>query len=115
MELQDIIALAHAGFTAQQIAVFAQQPVQKAVQHTQQPAQQPAQQPEQQPAQPQSRHDSFAQQLLQNTQLDPIMQQLQQISGMIQQNNINSFQQPEQESVDSILASIINPPKIDKE
>ena len=87
MELKDIIDLAHAGFTAQQIAVLAQQP-----------AQQTAQQPAQQPA-----------------QLDPIMQQLQQISGMIQHNNINSFHQPQPESVDSILASIINPPTIAKE
>ena len=87
MELKDIIDLAHAGFSAQQIAVLAQQP-----------AQQTAQQPAQQPA-----------------QLDPIMQQLQQISGMIQHNNINSFHQPQPESVDSILASIINPPTIAKE
>ena len=87
MELKDIIDLAHAGFSAQQIAVLAQQP-----------AQQTAQQPAQQPA-----------------QLDPIMQQLQQISGMIQHNNINSFHQPQPESVDSILASIINPPTSAKE
>ena len=111
MELKDIIDLAHAGFTAQQIAVLAQQPAQQPAQQTaQQPAQQTAQQTAQQPAQ-----QTAQQPAQQPAQLDPIMQQLQQISGMIQHNNINSFHQPQPESVDSILASIINPPTIAKE
>ena len=88
----DILVLAKAGFTAQQIGalnslnnVGIQQPVQVA----QQPVQ-VAQQPVQvaQPAQ----NDMFSQ-----------------IMAQLQTNAINATQQPQQQTTDDILASIINP------
>ena len=75
----DILALAKAGFTAQQIGALnnvGMQPAQPIVQQTQQPAQ--------------------------NDMLSQIMAQL-------QTNAINATQQPAQQTTDDILASIINP------
>ena len=86
----DILALAKAGFTAQQIGALnnvGMQPAQPIVQQTQQPAQ-PIVQQTQQPAQ--------------NDMLSQIMAQL-------QTNAINATQQPAQQTTDDILASIINP------
>ena len=80
MTQNDILTLARAGFTAQQISALAQmQPVQQ----------------------------------MQPTG-DPFMQQLAQLTQAIQANGILSAQQPKQETAEDVLASIINPPKIDK-
>ena len=80
MTKNDILALARAGFTAQQISALAQmQPVQQ--------------------MQPIG---------------DPFTQQLAQLTQAIQANGILSAQQPEPETADDVLASIINPPKIDR-
>ena len=92
----DILTLAKAGFTAQQIGALNN----VGTQQTQQPvqvAQQPAQvtQQTQQPVQ-------VSQQPAQNDMLSQIMAQL-------QTNAINQTQQPAQQTTDDILASIINP------
>ena len=80
MTQNDILTLARAGFTAQQISALAQmQPVQQ----------------------------------MQPTG-DPFAQQLAQLTKAIQANGILSAQQPKPETADDVLASIINPPKIDK-
>ena len=80
MTQNDILVLARAGFTAQQISALAQmQPVQQ--------------------MQPMG---------------DPFAQQLAQLTQAIQANGILSAQQPKQETAEDVLASIINPPKIDK-
>ena len=104
MTQNDILTLARAGFTAQQISALAQmQPVQQ-MQHVQQmqPVQQMQSVQQMQPAQQmQPVGDPFAQQLAQLTQA-------------IQANGILSAQQPKPETADDVLASIINPPKIDK-
>ena len=111
MTQNDILTLARAGFTAQQISALAQmQPFQKmqTVQQMQpvqqmqtvqqmQPVQQPVQQ--MQPVQPMG---------------DPFTQQLAQLTQAIQANGILSAQQPKLETADDVLASIINPPKIEK-
>ena len=101
----DILSLAKAGFTAQQIGALntlnnvGKQPVQVAQQPMQpvQVAQQPMQ-PVQQPMQP----VQVAQQPAQNDMFSQIMAQL-------QTNAINATQQPQQQTTDDILASIINP------
>ena len=81
----DILTLAKAGFTAQQIGALNNV-------GTQQPAQQNAQ-PAQQNAQPaQQNNDMFAQ-----------------IMAQLQTNAINATQQPAPQTTDDILASIINP------
>lgn len=81
----DILVLAKAGFTAQQIGALNNVGTQPA-----QVAQQPVQVAQQQ-AQP-----------AQNDMLSQIMAQL-------QTNAINQTQQPTQQTTDDILASIINP------
>ena len=86
----DILTLAKAGFTAQQIGALNN----VGTQQTQQPAQVAQQaQPAQQIAQPaQQNNDMFAQ-----------------IMAQLQTNAINQTQQPAQQTTDDILASIINP------
>ena len=91
MKASEIIALATAGYTAEQIAVIAkaakEQPAQK-------PAQQPAQQPVQQP-------DGYA----------DLMGKLDALTTQIQQSAILNSAQPREESADDILANIIDPPE----
>ena len=106
---ENVLVLAKAGFTAQQIAglsMLAGQPAQPAqpVQPAQ-PAQpvQPAQpaQPVQpaQPAQP----------------ADPVLAELQKLTGLVQGSNIMNVNQPKVQTAEEILAEIINPaPKGDK-
>ena len=84
----DVLALARAGYNSQQIALLSraaadQQPAQ------QQPAQQPAQKTEPTPG--------------------DIMQQLQQLTGAIQMQNQLNSQQPQSETVEDILATVLEP------
>ena len=99
MKASEIIALATAGYTAEQIAVIAkaakEQPVQ---QPTQQPVQQPTQQQVQQPAQ---QPDGYA----------DLMGKLDALTTQIQQSAILNSAQPREESADDILANIIDPPE----
>lgn len=114
MTINDIIALANAGFNAQQIAQFAQ--VQQTQQFVQgQPAQQaqqfvqgqPAQQVQGQPAQ---QAQQFAQ--LGYDPFNMIMNKLGGIQQTMQAGNIMGMNMtPPQENTDTILASIINPPQ----
>ena len=83
MKATEIIALATAGYTAEQIAVIA-----KAAKE--QPAQQPAQQP-----------DGYA----------DLMGKLDALTTQIQQSAILNSAQPREESADDILANIIDPPE----
>ena len=83
MKASDIIALATAGYTAEQIAVIA-----KAAKE--QPVQQPVQQP-----------DSYA----------DLMGKLDALTTQIQQSAILNSAQPREESADDILANIIDPPE----
>ena len=87
---EEILTLAKAGFTAQQIAglsMVANQPVPT-----------PAQ-PVPTPAQP----------------VDPVLAELQKLTGLVQGNNIMNVNQPKIQTPEEILAEIINPaPKGDK-
>ena len=80
---EEILTLAKAGFTAQQIAglsMVANQPVPT-------------------PAQP----------------VDPVLAELQKLTGLVQGNNIMNVNQPKIQTPEEILAEIINPaPKGDK-
>ena len=88
---ENVLVLAKAGFTAQQIAglsMLAGQPAQPT-----QPAQ-PAQ-----PAQP----------------VDPVLAELQKLTGLVQGSNIMNVNQPKVQTAEEILAEIINPaPKGEK-
>ena len=91
MTQNDVLTLARAGFTAQQISALAQM----------QPVQQMQQMQQMQPVQ------------LMQPVGDPFVQQLAKLTQAIQANGILSTQQPNPETADEVLASIINPPKND--
>ena len=107
MTVKDLVALANAGFNAQQIAAInvamnaqpdtpAPQPAPQPV-----PAPQPTPQPEPAPQPtPQPAPDQTAE----------ILKQLGIISGQITAANIAGTQQPAQQTADDILAAIIAPP-----
>ena len=106
---ENVLVLAKAGFTAQQIAGLSMLAGQTA-----QPAQpvQPAQpsQPVQpaQPAQP-------AQPVQTAQPVDPVLAELQKLTGLVQGSNIMNVNQPKVQTAEEILAEIINPaPKGDK-
>ena len=101
---EEILTLAKAGFTAQQIAglsMVANQPVPTPVQPVPTPAQPvptPAQ-PVTTPAQP----------------VDPVLAELQKLTGLVQGSNIMNVNQPKVQTPEEILAEIINPaPKGEK-
>ena len=93
MDIKDIIALASAGFTAQQIATMA----------TTAPAPAPAPAPVPAPAPAPA-----------PVPVDPIMEQLKALTTAVQSNAIINSQLPitQPETPEDILASIINPPTI---
>ena len=110
---EEILTLAKAGFTAQQIAglsMVANQPVTTPAQPVATPAQPvatPAQtvatpaQPVATPAQP--------------APVDPVLAELQKLTGLVQGSNIMNVNQPKVQTPEEILAEIINPaPKGDK-
>ena len=94
---EEILTLAKAGFTAQQIAglsMVANQPVPTPAQPVPTPAQ-----PVPTPAQP----------------VDPVLAELQKLTGLVQGSNIMNVNQPKIQTPEEILAEIINPaPKGDK-
>ena len=112
---ENVLVLAKAGFTAQQIAGLSMLAGQSA-----QPAQ-PAQsvQPAQpvQPVQPvQSAQPAQLAQPAQPAQsVDPVLTELQKLTGLVQGSNIMNVNQPKVQTAEEILAEIINPaPKGDK-
>ena len=101
---EEILTLAKAGFTAQQIAglsMVANQPAPTPAQPVPTPAQ-PVPTPVQPvptPAQP----------------ADPVLAELQKLTGLVQGSNIMNVNQPKVQTPEEILAEIINPaPKGDK-
>ena len=115
---EEILTLAKAGFTAQQIAglsMVANQPVPTPAQPVPTPAQPvptPAQ-PVPTPAQP---VPTPAQPVPTPAQpVDPVLAELQKLTGLVQGSNIMNVNQPKIQTPEEILAEIINPaPKGDK-
>jgi hypothetical protein len=98
MKMEDVLALAKAGFTAAQIAALSQA---TNTQPTTPPVTQPTTPPVTQPTTPP---------VTQPTN-DPVLAEIQKLAGFMQASNIlNSNQQPPVQSTEDILASIINPP-----
>ena len=83
MQLNDIIAMCNAGFSAKQIASMVEL-------ETQQTAAAP--------------------QIQQTAAAPQIQQQFNEILAAIRGSNLNAAEQPQQQTSDQILASIINPP-----
>lgn len=101
MTVKDLVALANAGFSVQQIAAInvAMNAQTETPAPTPQPAPVPAPQPVPVPA-PAPAPDQSAE----------ILKQLGIISGQISAANIGNTQQPAQQTADDILAAIIAPP-----
>lgn len=97
MNTKDIIALANAGFTADQIAKIAQ-----ADEPAPAPAAEPAPaQPAAKPAPAQQAHFEYAN----------LLDKMDNLVAQIQQSAILNSAQPKEESADDILAAIIDPPQ----
>lgn len=103
MDIKDIIALANAGFTAQQIATMATTAPAPAPAPTPVPAPVPAPAPAPAPVPAPA-----------PAPVDPIMEQLKALTTAVQTNAIINSQLPitQPETPEDILASIINPPSI---
>ena len=122
---EEILTLAKAGFTAQQIAglsMVANQPVPTPTQPAPTPAQ-PAPTPAQPVPTPTQPAPTPAQPVPTPTQpaptpaqpVDPVLAELQKLTGLVQGSNIMNVNQPKVQTPEEILAEIINPaPKGDK-
>lgn len=105
----DVLTLANAGFTAQQIAglalVGAQRVTTPAPAPTTNPAPTPTPDPAPAPAltpAPAPAPDAPV--------VDPILAEIQKLTGLMQQQNINNSNQQKPQTPEEILAEIINPP-----
>lgn len=125
MNLTDIIALANAGFTAQQIAGLAtanQTQIQSTTSQTAPtvpttiPAQPPTVIPTPQIPSAAVTAPQNAAPVATPAPTDPIMAQLQNLTTAIQANGILNSQMPitQPETPEDVLASIINPPALNK-
>ena len=93
---EDILILSKAGFNAQQIAGLSM------IRNNPTPAPAPAPSPAPAPAPATAPAPA---------PVDPVLQELQKLTGLMQMQNINSSNQPPKtETPEDILASIINPP-----
>ena len=110
MEIKDILALANAGFTADQIARFdAALKAEPEVAANNTPAQEKAEEPKQEAAQEQPKANPEA------DMMKAMMDRFDALTQQMQQAAIRGSEQPPKQSVDDILASVINPPMKNKE
>lgn len=121
MTYEDIVTLAKAGFTAEQIARLS------AVQNTAQPTQPAAPTVQTQPAVPTVPTAPVAQPTVPTAPIaqptvpvpanspDYILQAINNVNDTMRQMQINMTAQPKVETTDDIIASIINPPVPSKE
>lgn len=103
MTMQDILTLAKAGYTAEQISALAAaeqtQPQEPEQPQEQKPKQKPKQKPEQeQPQEPEQQPD--------------ILAELREIKTAILRGAYMGAQQPEAQDAEAALAAIINPPDV---
>ena len=116
---EDILVLSKAGFTAQQIAglsILANQPTPTPAPPAPTPVANPitVQNPTPAPATPVVQQPSPAQTPVVQP-VDPVLAELQKLTGLVQGSNIMNVNQPKVQTPEEILAEIINPaPKGDK-
>ena len=104
MNYEDIILLVKAGYTRDQIAAMQAQAPTPAPETAPAPA--PAPEPAQAPAEPEPPKPQGIEDLSQM-----LAAEFAKLNDAIVKANLQQAQQPPQESVDDILASIINPPQ----
>lgn len=107
---EDVLILSKAGFNAQQIAGLSMIQNQPAPTIAPSPAPAPASAPASAPAPAPAPAPATAP-APSPAPVDPVLQELQKLTGLMQMQNINNINQPPKaETPEDILASIINPP-----
>ena len=101
MTMQDILALAKAGYTAEQISALA------AAEQTQPQEPEPPQEQEQKPKQKQPKQNPGQEQ-----EQPDILAELREIKTAILKGAYMGAQQPEAQDAEAALAAIINPPDV---
>ncbi len=106
MKIDDVVALAKAGFTAEQISKMLNDPAPEPKKTDPEPEpkkQDPEPEPKKQDPAPKTPDEGYKE----------LMSAISGLSETIKTMNIYGSKQPESQSVDDILAEIINPPKKD--
>ena len=109
MTMQDILTLAKAGYTAEQISALA------AAEQTQpqEQEQEQEQKPKQKPKQPKQKQKPEQEQPQEQEQEQPdILAELREIKSAILKGAFMGAQQPEAQDAEAALAAIINPPDV---
>ena len=109
MTTQDVLALAKAGYTAEQISALAAAEQTQPQEQEQQPEQE--QKPKQKPKQPKQKQKQEQPQEQEQEQPD-ILSELREIKSAILKGAYMGAQQPEAQDADAALAAIINPPDV---
>ena len=108
MTMQDILTLAKAGYTAEQISALA-----AAEQPEQEQPQEQEQKPKQKPKQPKQKQKPEQEQPQEQGQEQPdILAELREIKSAILKGAYMGAQQPEAQDAEAALAAIINPPDV---
>ena len=111
MTMQDILTLAKAGYTAEQISALAAAE-QTQPQEQEQP-QEPEQKPKQKPKQPKQKQKQEQEQPQEQEQEQPdILAELREIKSAILKGAYMGAQQPAAQDAEAALAAIINPPDV---
>lgn len=111
MTMQDILTLAKAGYTAEQIsALAAAEQAQPQEQEQEQPEQE--QKPKQKPKQPKQKQPKQEQPQEQEQEQPDILAELREIKSAILKGAYMGAQQPAAQDAEAALAAIINPPDV---
>ena len=110
MTTQDVLALAKAGYTAEQISALA---AAEQTQEQEQPQEQPQEQkPKQKPKQPKQKQKQEQEQPQEQEQQPDIIAELREIKTAILKGAYMGAQQPAAQDAEAALAAIINPPDV---
>ena len=110
MTMQDILTLAKAGYTAEQIsALAAAEQTQPQEQEQEQPQEQ---KPKQKPKQPKQKQKPEQEQPQEQEQQPDILAELREIKSAILKGAYMGAQQPAAQDAEAALAAIINPPDV---
>ena len=107
MTMQDILTLAKAGYTAEQISALA-----AAEQPEQEQPQEQEQKPKQKPKQPKQKQKPEQEQPQEQEQQPDILAELREIKSAILKGAYMGAQQPAAQDAEAALAAIINPPDV---
>ena len=110
MTMQDILTLAKAGYTAEQISALAA--AEQTQQQEQEQPQEQEQKPKQKPKQPKQKPKQEQEQPQEQEQQPDILAELREIKTAILRGAYMGAQQPEAQDAEAALAAIINPPDV---